>query len=227
MPNAQLLLILVLAMVAAFIVFRLYSVLGRRTGNEREPGEKFRFRGLPGSSGIPQSGSAAENPVALAPRPAIADSDPVSRGLMDIKLADRSFETEHFLSGARKAYEMILAAYAAGDRATLRPLLSDEVYGAFDQIMSARETHKEKVAFSFISFSSVKIVHAELKGRAAELAVEFSAQYVSSTTNAAGAVIEGDAKAARDVVDHWSFARDLKSGDPNWLLVATAGGETG
>jgi predicted lipid-binding transport protein (Tim44 family) len=217
MANSQLFLILVLAMVACIILFRLYSVLGRRTGNEREP--DGRWRSLPGAA--PASSTSADNVIALPPRAGPQSLDSVQRGLMDIKLADRSFETEHFLSGARRAYEMIVIAYAAGDRATLRPLLSDEVYSAFESVMLARETRQEKTKFEFKGFSDVKIVHAELKARTAEVTVEFSAQYVSSTSNAANVVIEGDPDSVREVVDHWTFARDTGASDPNWILVAT------
>ena len=225
MANSQLFLIVVLAMVAGVLVFRLYSVLGRRTGNERQPGEKWRFRGLPGASPVPPQGGSADNVVVVPSRPSPQPNDPAARGLLDIKLADRSFDTERFLAGARKAYEMIVTAYATGDRATLRPLLSDEVYAAFDKVMIAREERQEKVAFSFVGFKSTKVVHAELKGRTAEIAIEFAAQYVSATTNAEGATVEGDPKAMRDVIDHWSFSRDLKVSDPNWILVATSAAE--
>ena len=220
MAGSQLFLIVVLAMVAAIILFRLYTVLGRRTGNERPPGEKWNMRGVP-EPNSPPSGPA-ENVVALPGRTAPAAADPLSQALTDIKLADRTFETEHFLSGARKAYEMIVTAYAAGDRATLKPLLSDEVFGAFEGVMKSREERNEKVTFSFVGFKSVKIVQAELKGRNAEVTIEFAAQYVSSTADASGTVVEGDPKAMRDVVDHWTFARDLKSSNPNWILVATS-----
>jgi predicted lipid-binding transport protein (Tim44 family) len=222
MANSQLFLILVLAMVAAVILFRLYSVLGRRTGNEREPGQSWRFPRMGAEPSPAPENAASDNVVALPSRATVVTSDPVAQGLMDIKLADRSFETEHFLSGARKAYEMIVTAFAKGDRAALKPLLSDEVYGAFDSEMTAREGRNENVAFSFGGFKSVKVVHAEMKGRTAELTVEFLAQYRSSTTNAAGAVVDGDPQTMRDVSDHWTFARDLKSSNPNWILVATS-----
>lgn len=225
MANSQLFLILVLGMVAAVILFRLYWVLGRRTGSERPPGEKWRFRRLPDSTLPAQQTKSSDNVIALPPRAAAASNDPVARGLMDIRLADQSFETEHFLSGARKAYEMIVIAYASGDRETLRSLLSDEVLAAFESVMAARESRHEKVSFSFVGFKNVKIVHAELRGRSAEITVDYDAQYVSVTTDPDGAVVEGDSKAVRDVVDHWSFAHDLNSGDPNWILVATSGGD--
>jgi predicted lipid-binding transport protein (Tim44 family) len=224
MANSQLLLILVLAMVAGGILLRLYSVLGRRTGNEREPGEKWRFRGVSGQPAAPLDSAATDNVVPLPARSAPAATDPLAQALMDIKLADRNFETEHFLSGARKAYAMILTAFARSDRATLRPLLSDEVNAAFNAEMTARDGRGEKVTFSFGSFTSVKIVHAELKGRTAELTVEFLAQYLSSTVNASGTLVDGDPDHMRSVSDHWTFAREIKTNSPNWILVATSAG---
>ncbi|MGH6876244.1 MAG: Tim44/TimA family putative adaptor protein, partial [Rhizomicrobium sp.] len=209
MADSQLLGILLIAMVAGIILFRLYTVLGRRTGNEREPQQRF---GRIGGA----APSAAENVVALPDRTAgpadqqAQGGDPAARGLLDIKLADRSFDTGHFLDGARHAYQMIVVAFAARDRATLRPLLSDEVYPAFDGVMREREERHETVDYSFVGFRNVRIAHAELKDRIAEITVEFSAQFTSATTDANGAVIEGDPKTVRDVVDVWSFARDTR-----------------
>ena len=222
MANSQLFLILVLAMVAGIILIRLYSVLGRRTGNEREPGAKWRF-GSPQGPSSPEK-AAGDNVVALPGRTAPVGSDPVAQGLLDIKLADRSFETDHFVSGARKAYEIIVKAYAGGDRATLKPLLSDEVFAAFDSVISARDARHEKTAFTFGGIANTTVTHAEMKGRTAEITVEFSAQYTSSTTGEDGVVVDGDPATMRSVVDHWTFARDLKSSGPNWILVATSGG---
>jgi predicted lipid-binding transport protein (Tim44 family) len=220
MANSQLFLILVLAMVAGIILLRLYSVLGRRTGNEREPGAKWGFRNPQG----PASPENTDNVVALPTRAAPVGSDPVAQGLLDIKLADRSFETDHFIGGARKAYEIIVKAYAAGDRATLKPLLSDEVFAAFDSVMSARDGRHEKTTFTFGGVSDAKITHAEMKGRSAEITVQFSAQYTSSTAGEDGDVVDGDPAMMQSVVDHWTFARDLKASGPNWILVATSGG---
>src|ERR1700739_4522464 len=117
MPDAQLIEILIAAMVAGVILFRLYTVLGRRTGHEPQPQDRI-------------------NPVLsvanLRALPADRPAEPQARSLFDIQLADPSFETGHFLKGARSAYEIILKAFAGGDRASLKPLLSDEVYKAFD-----------------------------------------------------------------------------------------------
>jgi predicted lipid-binding transport protein (Tim44 family) len=223
MANSQLLGILLIAMVAGIILFRLYTVLGRRTGNEREPRDSLRRIGGPAPA------KAADNVVALPDRtqPRAAEpagSDPAAQGLVDIKLADRNFETAHFLDGARPAYEMIVTAFAARDRAALQPLLSAEVYATFDSVMRGHEERKETVSYSFVGFKSVKITHAELKERMAEVTVEFAAQFISAVSGADGQLIEGDPKAVRDVVDVWTFARDVRSSDPNWQLVATSSG---
>ena len=222
MANSQLLDIVLIAMVAAIILFRLYTVLGRRTGHERPPQENYRL------SGNPPAAPADDNVVALpgTKRADLIDdkpADPVARGLLDIKLADKTFETEHFLSGARSAYEMIVTAFANGDRATLRPLLSEEVYKAFNDAIAARETRNEKIAFTFVGFKDAKIVQAALKARIAEITVAFGAQFISATSDAGGQVVEGDAKSVRDVTDVWTFSRDARARDPNWTLVTTSG----
>lgn len=221
MPNSQFLDILLFAVVAGVILFRLYTVLGRRTGHERPPQESYR---LSGADAAPPKDNVVPLPVAArAGQAADKPADPVSRGLMDIKLADRSFETEHFIAGARSAYELIVTAFASGDRAQLRPLLSDEVYAAFNQVITGREQRKESVAVTFVGFKDVKIVHAGLKGRAAEITLAFGSQFISATSDATAAVIEGDSKSVRDVTDVWTFSRDTRARDPNWTLVATSG----
>ncbi|MEI9930653.1 MAG: Tim44/TimA family putative adaptor protein [Rhizomicrobium sp.] len=163
MANSQILEIGFLALVAGVILFRLYTVLGRRTGHERPPQDAYRFQPNPDAPQPIVDDKAAALPQSA--RTETADgkpADPVARGVAAIRLADKAFETEHFLSGARQAYEMIVTAFAKGDRAILRPLLSDEVYSTFDGAISARETAKEKVAFTFEGFKDAKIVEASL-----------------------------------------------------------------
>jgi len=223
MQDSQLLDIVLIA-VTAVLLFRLYTVLGRRTGNERTR-EDFRLNApstapRPGEkvTTIPDRGSVKPELV----RETTA-GDPVAQGLLDIKLADRTFESEKFVSGARAAYELILTAFATGDRNALKPLLSDEVYATFDAVVRGREQRKEQVAFTFVGFKEVKVVHAGVKGRGGEITVAFAAQFISATTDQNGKLIEGDMRTVRDVTDVWTFARDLRSRDPNWTLVATSG----
>ena len=222
--SSQLLYILVLATVAGIILFRLYMVLGRRTGNERRPPERFERVG--GATEQPQA--AASQPVLLPDRsthagPAPQPDDPLAQGLLDIKLADRSFDSDHFVEGARKAYEMIVTAFARGDRAALRPLLSDDVFHAFDRVIAEREAKKEKVEFTFVGFRETKITGANLNKSVADVTLSFAAQFISATSDAGGQLIEGDPKAVRDVTDVWSFERNVRASDPNWRLVATSG----
>lgn len=224
MPNAQYIDILVFAVIAGVILFRLYTVLGRRTGHEAPPRESLRL-----SNGQTDTPPPKDNVVPLPSRAeqiAERPADPVARGLFDIKLADRGFETEHFVAGAKHAYELVVTAFARGDRTQLRPLLGGEVFTAFDSVISGREQRRERVEFTFVGFKDVKIVHAALKGRAAEITIAIGAQFISATLNGDGAAIDGDAKAVRDVTDVWTFTRDIRARDPNWLLVATSGGNS-
>ena len=223
MASSQLLDILLIAMVAGIILFRLYTVLGRRTGHERPPQENYRFSRNPDAA-PPADDKVVPLPAAVRADPASEKpSDPVARGLLEIKLADRNFETDHFVAGARSAYEMIIVAFAKGERATLRPLLGDEVYTAFDHAIAAREARHETIEFTFVGFKDVKVVEATLKGRSAEITLAIGAQFISATSNANGVVIEGDAKSVRDVTDVWTFSRDTRARDPNWMLIATSG----
>lgn len=222
MAGSQFLDIVLIAMVACVILFRLYTVLGRRTGQEREPSQRFRQIG----GEVKKPASKGDNVVALPDRAAARaelpkPADPLARALLDIQLADRGFEAGHFLAGARHAYEIVVTAFASGDRAALRPLLSDDVYATFDGAIHTREARGEKTAFTFVGFKDAKIVHAALKERMAEITVQFASQFISSTTNEAGAVVDGDPKAQRDVSENWTFSRDTRAGDPNWILVAT------
>jgi predicted lipid-binding transport protein (Tim44 family) len=224
MADSQLLGILLLAMVAGVILFRLYTVLGRRTGNEREPQDRLRRI----EAGAPKA-SSSESVLALPDRSAAVSEQPdqqdaVVGALTEIKRADRGFDASRFLEGAREAYRLIVTAFAARDREALRPLLSDEVYAAFDAEIHAHEKRNETVNYALIGFSETRLVHAEMKGRIAEITVRFSAQFVSSTTDTSGVVVEGDTKAVQDVVDIWTFGRDTRSSDPNWTLVATTSG---
>jgi predicted lipid-binding transport protein (Tim44 family) len=216
MAGSQLLDIVLIATVAGFILFRLYAVLGRRTGHERPPQENYRF------GSVPAQETATAAPKQLAHATADRPSDPVASGLFDIGLVDRAFDKDQFVKGARAAYEMILTAFAANDRDTLKPLLSDEVYAAFDSVMRRREQDGEKATLTLVGFTDVKVIAAALKGSTAEITLAFAAQLVSATTNAQGTVIGGDAKSVQNITDVWTFSRDVRARDPNWTLVATS-----
>src|SRR5216684_3087930 len=161
--------IILFAMVAAFLVLRLRSVLGRRTGNERRR-ELFVRRARPTPDKVPalgEPGNSAANPVAGA-----APVDAVSEGLNRVRRADPSFDPSNFLEGARTAFEMIVTAFAKGDKTVLRPLLSDEVFQQFATAIDERVAAKETLETRILRLESVDIVEAELAARTAQVTVK-------------------------------------------------------
>jgi predicted lipid-binding transport protein (Tim44 family) len=211
--------IILFAMVAGFLVLRLRSVLGRRTGNERRRDLFFR-RPRPVADKLPIP--AEPNPVVVAP-PA-APVDPVTQGVNQIRRADPSFDPPSFLDGARVAFEMIVTAFAGGDKAALRPLLSDEVFQQFVAAIDERNAARETLETKILRLESSEIVEAELLGRTAQVTVKLVSQQINVTRAMDGSIVEGDPQQPTEKTDYWTFARDTRSADPNWALVATSSG---
>ncbi len=138
-----------------------------------------------------------------------------------IKDADASFDPKTFIDGAKMAYEMIVMAYADGDRKTLKNLLSREVYDGFVSAIADRENRSEKIQSSFVGIDKADIVGAEMKGSEAHVTLRIVSELISATRNGAGDVVDGDPETVAEVKDVWTFARDTRSRDPNWKLVAT------
>jgi predicted lipid-binding transport protein (Tim44 family) len=222
---------------AVFIFLRLRSVLGQRTGRERPPYDPYSARDAVRSSAgekvVTLPGRVAQPAPAAPPATdpgepwkGIAEpGSPIAAGLDAIKAADPSFDAQHFLTGARAAYEMIVTAFAQGDRRTLKNLLSREVYEGFEAAIRDREARGDRVETRFVSIDRAEIGGAELRGRMAQLTVRFVSQLVSVTHDRSGAIIEGSPEKVADVTDVWTFARDVSSRDPNWKLVATEAGQ--
>jgi predicted lipid-binding transport protein (Tim44 family) len=216
---------------AVFVIFKLRSVLGTRTGEERPPRDLFERRPSEDqqqpSNVVPMPNRAAapvEQPVA-DPQQAIdavvpADS-PARAGLAAIMEADKSFDPGQFVSGARAAYEMIVMAFAGGDRRTLKDLLADDVYEGFAGAITEREQRGQKVETQFVSIDKSEIADATLRGRNAQVTVRFASKLITATRDSAGQVVEGSAEKVIDVIDIWTFARDVNARDPNWRLMAT------
>lgn len=221
---------------AVFIFLRLRSVLGQRTGRERPPYDPYSARDA-------VRPSTNDNVVTLPPRgadvtPAAADAEGADRwkgiaeagsataiGLDAVAAQDPAFDANQFLTGARSAYEMIVTAYAQGDRRTLKNLLSKEVSDGFEAAIKERESRGEKVETRFVSIDKADLIGAEVKGKTAQVTVRFVSQLVSVTRDRDGNVIDGNPDKVTDVTDVWTFARDLSSRDPNWKLVATEAGQ--
>jgi predicted lipid-binding transport protein (Tim44 family) len=225
---------------AVFIFLRLRSVLGQRTGRERPPYDPYSARDAvrsPTNDKVvtlpPRGPDATARPSeAAAPPPAerwkdIAETgSAVAAGLDAISAADPGFDAKHFITGARTAYEMIVTAFASGDRRQLRSLLSREVFDGFDAAITERERRSETAETRFVSIEGSTITAAELRNRAtAQITVRFVSKLVSATRDRAGAVIDGSAEKVTDVTDVWTFARDISSRDPNWKVIATEAGQ--
>ncbi len=234
------LLTLLSLIVAVFVIFKLRSVLGRRT-----PDDEARIdRNMRARQAEEQAAASQDKVVALPRRggeataaPAAADAAlanaearvkefaagdaAIEKAMVQMTRADPSFDPKHFLDGARQAYEMIVTAFAEGNRKVLKDLLSKEVYEGFVEAIGDRESRAEQIDQSFVGINKVNLVEAEFKGSIAQLTVRFVSQLISATRDRSGVVIAGDPQKIKEVTDIWTFARDVSVRNPNWRLVAT------
>ncbi|WP_061937952.1 Tim44/TimA family putative adaptor protein [Aureimonas sp. AU22] len=216
--------------VAAIVLYQLRSVLGRRTGSERPPFDPY---SRPTDGPAPAQGNVVTLPsrrvnpdeTAASPYEAIdkvaVPGTPANEGLRRIRDADPSFAVDTFVEGAKTAYEMIVTAFADGDRKLLQNLLSPEVYQGFDASITERERRGERLQSSFVGINEATVTGAELKDREALVTVRIVSQLISATLKADGTVADGDPETVVEVIDVWTFARDTRSRDPNWRLVET------
>jgi len=235
--------IILIGLVAVFLILRLRSVLGKRTGSERPPTrDPFTPPAPPTAAprvGDAPSGGQSGNdnivplPTASAPppRPSLATTGPggiratvlptASPGVAAIRAADPSFEPTGFSAGARAAFTTIVEAFARGDTAVLRPLLDGPTYASFEAAIRGRAERKEKAETTLIGFEASDIAAAELQGTTATVTVRFVSEQINVVRNADGQIIDGNPNEVQKVIDLWTFRRDTKSSDPNWLLVKT------
>ena len=220
--------IIFFAMIAAFLVLRLRSVLGRRDGHESQLRDRFKTH---------QDDQSDDNVVELpdrsepsfdeddsedTPLDAYEDDEQLFRGLSKIMETDPRFQPEEILSGSRMAFELILGAYAQGDAETLKPLLSPEVYANFAQAIRDREQAGETLEDTLVGIKSAEIVEAYVENKTANINVKFVSEQINVTRDENGDVVDGDPNAVVNGVDFWTFSRHTKSRDPNWTLVATS-----
>ena len=225
---------LIVIAVAVFVLFRLRSVLGTRTGNERPPVERRK----------PSTSEAAEETVVpLRPRgtgaPELDDERrarkteaeieqfshgdaELAAGLRAVVEADPTFAPKSFLEGAKQAYEMVVTAYASGDRIMLKNLLEKDVFEGFQRAIAEREAAGQTVDFTFVGLPKVEISEAEFDRRNVLVTVRFHAEVVSATRDKDGNLVEGNADQVQTIADEWTFARNPKSRDPNWKVVTTS-----
>ncbi|MDD7909562.1 MULTISPECIES: Tim44/TimA family putative adaptor protein [Pseudovibrio] len=236
---------IIILVVAVVIFLRLRSVLGKRTGNENPPYDPYSAQPGKDAQHAPQ-GQSGDNVIQLpgsAQQPAGVNANeaqelaeeaidqmapvntPLNDNLRAILAAEPGFNPKEFLQGAGAAYEMIVTAFAQGDRKTLKSLLSEDVYEGFVAAIEAREARKERVDFTFIGIQKASISDAELKDKVAQLTLKIKSQLITATRGPEGHIVEGDPTNVTEVTDIWTFSRETGTPDPNWKLVATESGE--
>ncbi len=228
---------IIFALLAAFVVWKLRSVLGTRTGHERPPQERPGRVGpaedgkpegkvirLPGASTDASAGADEGRVGAERWAPFAAPGSGVAAGFDQIAALDPTFRPREFVEGAKSAYEMIIGAFAVGERQTLKGLLAKDVYDSFATAIAERESRGETVETTFVSIDKCDYVDVQMRGKTANVSVRFQSKLISATRDRSGAVIDGNPDKVVDMVDIWTFARDITSRDPNWRLVATEAG---
>ena len=221
--------IVLFALVAGFLILRLRSVLGRRNGHHPRTPDPFTPRPKPEQADETVARLPDRNgrPADATPLPAAEPAPPAAKGsleagLAQIKIADPRFDVNEFTSGARIAFELILNAFAAGDSEALKPLLSPEVFSNFEHSIRDRQAKGQRLETKLVTLKSAEPVEAYMAGRTAHVTVKFVSEQVSALLDSGGSVVEGDPRTVVEVTDFWTFARDTRSPDPNWTLVATA-----
>ena len=229
--------------VAIVVIFKLRSVLGRRTGDEESRYERARTERQAGANKaddkvvtLPRRNQGEPAPAQVGAQASVAEAEErirtfagadqgVARGLIDILKLDNAFDPEHFVRGSKQAYEMIVTGFAEGNRKMLKELLSKEVFDGFAGAIADREQKGEQIDQSFVGIQKADIVESEVKSGIAHVTVRFVSQLISATRDRAGEVIAGDPQKVRDVTDVWTFSRDISTPrarqNPNWKLIAT------
>ena len=212
--------IILFAMLAAFLVYRLRSVLGKRTGHEQRRSDSFTSPDGAGESGN-------DNVISLPDRepevdePVLEPDSPLSAGLAQLKIVDPSFEVESFVEGAQAAFEMIINAYATGDGKTLNTLLSAEVYENFAGAIRSRELANNSQESTLVGVEAAELLEVKMQDSEAHATVKFVSEQINATIDENGEVVDGDRNTVVTVTDIWTFARDTQSSNPNWKLIAT------
>lgn len=215
---------MILLVIAAIVAWRLWSVLGTRTGLEKPP-----IILTPTTS--PPKAENTNTPIdgeILPPEPQkpvwagyAAENSPLALGLEAIAAKSQGFTAKSFIAGASAAYEMVLEAFAKGDKQTLKPLLSKELLDSFVAEIDKRNAQGQSMKFQFVGVKSADMKRAALNGNKAQIEIGFVSEMISATMDKSASVVDGDDVAIRSVSDLWTFERDVTSRDPNWKLIAT------
>ncbi|WP_068084544.1 Tim44/TimA family putative adaptor protein [Polycladidibacter stylochi] len=233
-----------LLIIAVLVFLKLRSVLGQRTGNEQTPYDRFSMQQQEKNEAQKQeqAKTTGDNVIQLpgteeAQAPVNIDDikercktaidkvaqrdSTISNQLHELLEVEPQFHIGEFLDGAKAAYEMIVMAFAEGNKKALQNLLSQDVFDGFVKAIDEREQRKERVETVFIGIDKIEIANVEQKDGLAKISLRLKSQLITATRNQQGEVVEGDPAQVTEVIDRWTFAREIGSSNPNWLLVAT------
>lgn len=220
--------IIIMAFVAGFVILRLRSVLGKRTGHERPPptdpfGSRRARAGDDRAREDEGDEEGTDNVVRLPGREEeeITAETPLGAGLTQIKVADPRFDPGDFVEKAKDAFEYIVMNFAEGDTSALKPLLSKDVFEGFSSAIEDRKDKGEKLETNLVRIKDAELLEAEMSGRTASITVKYTTEQINVTRDKDGNVVDGDPDRIADVVDIWTYERNTRSSDPNWVLVAT------
>ncbi len=222
MGNGSIIDLVLFGMIAAFLVLRLRSILGRRTGFERPQRESGAVQ-VPGMARAAAPVIDGKAEPAAAGRPLPEPSSAAGATLVRMRAVDRNFDPQHFLAGAEAAFRMIIAAFAAGERSALRPLLGDDTYRSFEQAITSREAAGETQRSEIRGIGQVGIEQASLNSSIADITVKFVSDQIAETLGRDGKPVAG-ADAVTEITDLWTFERDLAQPDPAWRLISARSG---
>jgi len=213
--------IIFFALVAVFVVLRLRSVLGRRTGHEQRPTTASEPRQV--DQRTADDADEDDNVVRLQERDGqnISKETPLGAGLTQIKRADPNFDVGDFQKKGKAAFEYIVMAFAAGEPAKLHPLLSKAVYEGFAAAIKARQEEGLTLTTTLVRIMDAELTEASMNGRTASITLRYLTEQINVTTNADDKVVDGDPDHITEAVDIWTYERNTRASDPNWTLVAT------
>lgn len=233
---------LIFLVIAVVLFMRLRNILGTRTGHEEQPDDRYyrddrHKQDNQDPSRAPTADDVGDNVISLPNRAEAEQANEekkqeqlekiapsgsaLNSALVQLMAVDKNFDPQGFLSGAKVAYEMVVTAFAQGDRKTLKKLLATDVFNGFVAAIEERESLDHRVDFTFVGIDKASILEAEVTNKESMITVRFVSSITSCTKDDIGHVIEGDPNAVEEVTDIWTFSRTIASRNPNWKLVAT------
>lgn len=209
--------LLILALIAGFILYRLFAALGDKSGFDGDGLNPDNVIDIETAQSRPKPA-----PPSSTAQAEVEEIDPFLRpGIQAITRMDPTFSLRDFIEGATFAYEIILEAFSKDDETALKKLLAPELFQTFSQVITERRTAGHTFENTLIRIESAVVEEAKLEGTTARLLVKFTSEQVPVLRDENSTIIEGNPNQIDQIIDYWTFERNLRSKDPNWTLIAT------